>query len=124
MHRPFSTPAALAAVAASAIALGMSDTAQATAPALLGTVGPGFTISLKSAAGKTVRTLKAGRYTISVRDQASIHDFHLTGPGLDKVITSVEFAGAKKITVTLRKGTYEYVCDPHNTIMHGTFKVS
>jgi plastocyanin len=123
MHRPFSTPAALAAVAASAIALGAAGTARATAPALLGTVGPGFTISLKSA-GKTVKTLKAGRYTISVNDQASIHDFHLTGPGFDKVITGVGFVGTKKMTVTLRKGTYRYVCDPHNTIMHGTFKVS
>lgn len=123
MHRPFSTPAALAAVAASAIALAAAGTARATAPALLGTVGPGFTISLKSA-GKTVKTLKAGRYTISVHDQASIHDFHLTGPGFDKVITGVGFVGTKKMTVTLRKGTYRYVCDPHNTIMHGTFKVS
>jgi plastocyanin len=123
MHRPFSTPAALAAVAASAIALAAAGTARATAPALLGTVGPGFTISLKSA-GKTVKTLKAGRYTISVNDQASIHDFHLTGPGFDKVITGVGFVGTKKMTVTLRKGTYRYVCDPHNTIMHGTFKVS
>lgn len=123
MHRPFSTPAALAAVAGSAIALAAAGTARATAPALLGTVGPGFTISLKSA-GKTVKTLKAGRYTISVHDQASIHDFHLSGPGFDKVITGVDFVGTKKITVTLRKGTYSYVCDPHNTIMHGTFKVS
>jgi plastocyanin len=123
MHRPFSTPAVLAAVAGSAIALAAAGTAQATAPALLGTVGPGFTISLKSA-GKTVKTLKAGRYTISVHDQASIHDFHLTGPGFDKVITGVGFVGTKKITVTLQKGTYRYVCDPHNTIMHGTFKVS
>ena len=123
MHRKFSTPAALAAVAASAIALAAAGTARATAPALLGTVGPGFTISLKSA-GKTVKTLKAGRYTISVQDRASIHDFHLTGPGFDKVITGVGFVGTKKITVTLQKGTYRYVCDPHNTIMHGTFKVS
>jgi plastocyanin len=123
MHRPFSTPAALAAVAASAIALATAGAAQTATPALLGTVGPGFTISLKTA-GKTVKTLQAGRYTISVHDQASIHDFHLTGPGLDRVITGVGFVGSKKITVTLRKGTYTYVCDPHNTIMHGTFKVS
>ena len=123
MHRRFSTPAALAAVTASAIAFAAAGTARATAPAVLGTVGPGFTISLKSA-GKTVKTLKAGRYTISVHDEASIHDFHLTGPGFDKVITGVGFVGTKKITVALGKGTYKYVCDPHNTIMHGTFKVS
>jgi plastocyanin len=26
--------------------------------------------------------------------------------------------------VTFRKGTYKYVCDPHKTIMHGSFIVT
>jgi len=39
-----------------------------------------------------VTTLKAGvAYAFTVKDQAAIHDFHLTGPGVNKVITSVPF---------------------------------
>jgi plastocyanin len=110
--------------AVAAIAVGSVGTAQAASLTLTGTVGPGFTISLKNASGKPVKTLKAGRYTISVRDQSSIHDFHLSGPGVDKAITTVGFVGTKSVTVTLKKGTYRYQCDPHATIMHGSFRVS
>jgi plastocyanin len=94
------------------------------APAkLTGTVGPGFTITLKKGATQ-VRSLKAGRYTITVSDRSNIHDFHLKGPGVNKVITSTPFKGSKAVTVTLRKGTYTYVCDPHASSMKKTFKVT
>ena len=68
--------------------------------------------------------LKAGVYTIKVVDKASIHDFHLTGPGVNKVITSVGFTGTKTVTVTLKKGKYTYVCDPHSSSMNGSFTVT
>jgi len=90
---------------------------------LRGSVGPGFTITLKNAAGQKVTKLKAGVYVISVADKSSIHNFHLKGPGVNKVITSVAFTGTKATVVTLKKGTYTSVCDPHASIMHGTFKV-
>ena len=92
---------------------------------LTGTVGPGYTISLKKGSAK-VRTLKAGRYTITVTDKSKIHNFHLKGPGLSKVITGTAFKGTKTVTVTLKKGTYTYVCDPHAAIpsMKGTFRVT
>ena len=92
---------------------------------LIGTVGPGYTISLKKA-GVKVRTLKAGRYTVTVTDKSNIHNFHLKGPGVSKVITGTAFKGTKSVTVTLKKGTYTYVCDPHATIpsMKGTFRVT
>jgi len=45
-------------------------------PTLTGTVGPGFTISLK-AKGKAVKSLKAGSYKFVVTDKASIHGFTL-----------------------------------------------
>lgn len=85
-------------------------------------MGPGFTISLKQGA-TLVKTLKAGRYTFVVSDKASIHDFHLKGPGLSKVITAVGFTGTKTVTLALKRGTYTYVCDVHSTTMHGSFKV-
>ena len=41
-------------------ALAVISASSAKPPVLKGTVGPGFTISLKTAAGKPVKTLKAG----------------------------------------------------------------
>jgi plastocyanin len=91
---------------------------------LTGTVGPGFTISLKKG-GVKVKTLKAGKYTITVNDKSKIHDFHLSGPGLNKVITTTPFKGTKTVTVTFKKGkTYRYVCDPHAATMKGSFKIT
>jgi plastocyanin len=107
-----------------AAALAIGGAALAATPATVqGTVGPGFTISLKKA-GKKVTTLKAGRYTFVVADKSSSHDFHLTGPGVNKVVTSVDFTGTKRATVTLKKGTYRYVCDPHASSMKGSFRVT
>ena len=109
---------ALAAILA-AIAI---PAANAATGKLAGVVGPGFSISLKQA-GKTVTTLKAGTYTITVADKSNIHDFHLTGPGVNKK-TSVGGQGTTTWTVKLAKGTYNYVCDPHASFMHGSFKVT
>lgn len=94
-----------------------------THPRLTGTVGPGFTITLKRGTAP-VKLLKAGTYTFAVSDKSNIHNFHLTGPGLNKEITAIGFVGAKTVTLTLKKGTYKFVCDPHFTTMHGTFKVT
>src|SRR4029450_11151464 len=82
-----------------------------SATKLTGTTGPGFTITLKKA-GKKVTSLKAGKYTIVVQDKSNIHDFHLKGPGVNK-LTSVSYVGNKTWTVTLKKGTYTQVCEPH-----------
>jgi plastocyanin len=89
---------------------------------LQGTVGPGFTITLTSG-GKKVTSLKAGKYTIKVSDKSDIHNYHLRGPGVNKEITSVSFKGTKSYTVTLKKGKYTYVCDPHAAAMKGSFSV-
>jgi plastocyanin len=84
---------------------------------LTGTVGPGFTITMNK------KTVTAGPYAITIHDLASIHDFHLTGTGVDKK-TSVSGTGTTKWTVKLKKGTYHFVCDPHRTIMHGVLNVT
>jgi len=90
---------------------------------LRGTVGPGFTITLKTAAGRPVGALKAGTYTFSVRDLSGIHNFHLLGPGVNKK-TSVTATGKATWQVRLVKGTYRFQCDPHLQFMHGRFVVS
>jgi plastocyanin len=111
--------ALVAAVAAVALAVAP---AWAAAPKLVGTVGPDFSIKLTKA-GKKVTSLKAGKYTIVVQDKSSIHNFHLKGPGLNK-LTSVSYMGNKTWAVTLKKGIYRYVCDPHATSMKGSFTVA
>ncbi len=89
-----------------------------------GEVGPGFDIEVKQN-GNDAETVKAGTYTLKVEDKADIHDFHLIGPGVDKVVTDVAFKGEKTVTVTLQKGTYTYQCDPHAAGgMKGTFTVT
>ena len=112
--------AALAGLAA----LALTSSAGAAAPTrLVGTVGPGFTITLKKAA-RPVRLLASGRYSITVADKSNIHNFHLKGPGLNKEITTVGFVGTKTVILALKKGTYKFVCDPHFTSMKGSFKVA
>src|SRR4051812_34173841 len=102
-----------------ALVAGVTALAVAVAPAfaatpkLVGTDGPGFTITLTKG-GKKVKLLKAGKVSITVRDKSNIHNFHLMGPGVNKT-TGVSFVGSKTWTVTLKKGTYRYVCDPHAT---------
>ena len=96
----------------------------AAVPRLVGTTGPGFTITLKRN-GVKVRTLKPGRYTLVVADKSSAHNFRLKGPGLNRAVTSVGFTGTKRVTVTLRVGKYTYQCDPHVLGgMRGTFRVT
>ena len=111
----------LATLAAVALAVS-AGSAAAAAKTVNGSVGPGFTISL-SMQGKTVTKLKAGKYRFVISDHSDIHDFHLSGPGLDRVLTSVEETGTKSFMLTLKKGSYRFRCDPHAPIMHGSFRV-
>jgi plastocyanin len=112
--------AVLAVLAALVVAVAAQAATKASV--LTGTVGPGFTITLTQG-GKKVTALKAGTYTIRVTDKSNIHNFHLTGPGVNKM-TTVPFVGNQSWTLKLKKGTYKFVCDPHATLMKGSFKVS
>ena len=96
--------------------------AGAATPKLIASVSDPVNISLKIGA-KKVTTLKAGKYTIVVKDTAADHNFHLTGPGVNKK-TSVAAVTTVKWTVKLKKGTYKFVCDPHASFMKGSFKVT
>ena len=111
----------LAATLAAAV---LAPSASAATPRLVGSTGPdgAFHITLTKG-GKKVTKLKAGKYTIVVKDVAKTHDFHLSGPGLSKK-TPVKGKGTFTWHVTLKKGTYHYVCDPHKALMSGSFKVT
>ena len=113
---------AVRAALVAALAVLAVPAANGATPTLRGSVGPGFTITLTKA-GKKVTTLKAGTYKIVVADRASIHDFHLRGPGVNKS-TAVAFNGTVTWTLKLRAGRYTYVCDPHASGMKGSFRVT
>ena len=88
-----------------------NTTSSAGGNSLVGTVGPGFTISLTKG-GSSVSTLTAGTYAITVSDKSSMHNFHLFGPGVDQK-TDVGGTGTSNWTVTFKKGSYTYQCDVH-----------
>jgi plastocyanin len=115
--------AAFVLVAAAALAASTIASAAPAAQTVKGTVGPGFTITL-TLGGKKVTKLKAGRYRFVIDDRATIHDFHLSGPGLNRVLTTVGFTGTRSVLLTLRKGAYRYFCDPHASFMKGAFKAT
>jgi len=119
--------ATLALLAAAAIAaVVFLVPAQASTPKLVGTVGPGYTITLKRGATK-VKTLKAGKYTFVISDKASIHNFTVeqqTGGKFEKTLTGTSFQGKKTVTVTLKKGKWKYYCSIHESQMFGFFTVT
>jgi plastocyanin len=90
---------------------------------LVAIVGPGFTIALRTPAGAAVRTAKPGAYTITVRDRSGDHNFHLSGPGVNKE-TSESGTATATWRVTLRRGAYRFVCDPHAAVMKGSLRVA
>jgi hypothetical protein len=114
--------ASVLSVFALALALAASGGAKPLATVTLtGTVGPGFTITLKSR-GKVVKTLAPAKYAFVIQDKSGIHNFHLSGPGVNRK-TTVGGQGTTHWTITLRAGTYKYVCDPHVSSMRGKFIV-
>jgi plastocyanin len=100
----------------------LAGPAAADNPQLQASVGPGFTISLKDASAAKVTHLDPGTYAIHVVDQSDMHNFDLTGPGVNKS-TEVTEVGEQDWTVTFTDGTYRYVCDVHATSMKGSFTV-
>ena len=100
---------------------------EAVAQPLVATVGDpatpnAFRITLSDATGAKVTHLDPGTYTIGVHDYATLHNFHLFGPGVDQA-TPIEEATSTTWIVTFTNGTYQYQCDAHPTTMHGSFTV-
>jgi plastocyanin len=102
-----------------------TDTGEtATGTKLIGSVASDdFTITLTTEDGAAVTSLPAGDYTLEIVDKTDIHNFHLTGPGVD--VTS-EVAGQEdeEYAITLEAGSYHFQCDPHASSMSGDFEVT
>ena len=89
---------------------------------LRATVGPGFTITITNASGTPLTNIPVGTYDVVVNDLSDMHNFHLTGPGVNQA-TTVGGTGAVTWSVQLTDGVYTFVCDPHATEMRGSFTV-
>ena len=115
--------ALLLTLTVAAVAAILVSPVQAKSSGLTGEVGPGYSIEVKKGT-RDLKTIKAGTYRIKVEDKASIHNFHLKGPGLNKK-TGVSFMGETTWTIKLKPGTYTYQCDVHAASgMKGHFKVT
>ena len=96
-------------------------------PLLEGVVGSAedpesFDLVLTDSSGAPVEELPGGDYDIRVQDLATIHNFHLTGPGVDET-TPIPGTGEVVWRVTLTPGEYTAVCDPHPD-MRASFTVT
>jgi plastocyanin len=116
----------VAALAVVALVVPGAVGAHGTVPQpLIATVGAktspnNYVISLTDSTGAKVTHLDTGAYTITVHDYATIHSFHLTGPGVDKA-TDIEGTGDQTWVVVITDGTYRYFCDAHPIQMCGSF---
>jgi len=117
--------ALLATVAACLVAVApiFAEPRTAADGQLVGSVGPGFVISVKDSNGTNVTHLDPGSYTLVVHDLSAEHNFHLAGPGGVNVATEVTDSGDQTFTITLTDGVYNFNCDAHPTLMHGAFAV-
>jgi hypothetical protein len=95
----------------------------AATPKLLATVGPKNTISLRSASGGMLHHgVKAGTYSIVVRDRSKLHNFHLVGKGVNKKST-VAGTGTTTWKLKLAKGTLRFYSDKAPKTVKGSVAV-
>ena len=92
---------------------------------LVGEVGEddAYKITLTASDGTEIKNLAAGEYDLEVEDYSGIHNFHLSGGGVN-ASTTVGEKTKKTFRVTLSAGDYTFICDPHASQMRGEFKVS
>ena len=92
------------------------------APKLLATVGPKSTISLRSASGAPLARVKAGTYSVVVRDRSKLHNFHLVGNGVDRK-SSVAGLGTATWKLKLAKGGLRFYSDAAPKTVKGSVSV-
>jgi hypothetical protein len=91
-------------------------------PKLLATVGPKATISLRNAAGRLLRTVKPGTYSIVVRDRTKAHNFHLVGKGVNRK-SGVAAIATTTWTVKLQAGLLRFYSDKAPKTVKGSVTV-
>lgn len=91
-------------------------------PKLLATVGPKATISLRNAAGVLLRSVKAGTYSVVVRDRSTAHNFHLVGKGVNRK-SGVATVATTTWTVKLQAGVLRFYSDRAPKTVKGSVTV-
>lgn len=82
-----------------------------------------YVIGILDEDGAAVTSVPAGDYSLTYVDRSQMHNFHLTGSGVD-VATDVRGTDETTVEITLAAGTYTYVCDPHAGTMRGELTVT
>jgi hypothetical protein len=117
--------------ATAALRLGVSSSHAAVSPTMHAFVHEdqsiGLTFDDGTSVGNQARNppvIPPGAYTIRVVDDATEHNFHLFGPGVDQA-TDTGGTSSPTWTVTLQPGsTYRFQCDSHADFMYGVFMTS
>lgn len=109
-------------------ATGSSSDPAATTTTLFGVIGTAddpeaYEIGIQDEDGNPVTSVPAGEYSLTFVDRAQMHNFHLTGDGVD-VATEVQGTDETTVEITLVPGTYTFVCDPHQGTMRGELEVT
>jgi hypothetical protein len=92
----------------SGILAGGSSTPVAVRGTLVGTVSPSGVLTLKLD-GKSVTSLKQGRYKVSITDESTKNGFTLQHANQDATtVSAVPFVGKRSATLTLRPGQWLY----------------
>lgn len=82
-----------------------------------------YAIGILDEEGAMITSVPAGDYSLTFVDRSQLHNFHLTGEGVD-LATEVRGTDESTVEITLVEGSYEYVCDPHSGTMNGVLEVT
>jgi len=94
-----------------------------TAKKLVLTVGPTASIVLSNPSGKRVTAVKAGNYTITVRDRSKVHNAHLVGKGVNRK-SGLAATGTRTWKVKLSAGPLRFFSDRSPKTVKGSVRVS
>ena len=85
-------------------------------------MGPKSTISLRSPTGAVLKTVKAGVYSITVRDRSRLHNFHLVGKGVNRRSALVGM-GTLTWKIKLSAGALRFFSDKSPKTIKGSILV-
>ena len=120
MTKPYSMFAA--AVIAGALVAVSPVGAATPLPQIVVRVNSNLTLTVTNKAGKPVKDLAAGKYSLSVNDFSTKMNFHLLGPGVD-IKTSVKGKGSSSWALSLKNGAFRYFSDAGPKSAKGSFRV-
>ena len=86
------------------------------------TVGPAASIVFSNTAGKRVTAVRAGNYTILVRDRSKVHNAHLVGKGVNRK-SGLAATGTLTWKVKLSAGTLRFFSDRSPKTVKGSVRV-